>query len=206
MSIGYYFGGNLPQQPTWLWSNATLAVRTEVSDRTVTVGDMLLFDRLHRCAGGPRALCRRHQCDSSDDLGIRSARQLSITTATINGYRYGGCCAAVSRGRLTGPQSCEAFFTFRGAEPLCIGGRGPSAVEVAASPPAVHLWPELALQLHQAPDLGPVGADVGLDVGGRLLDGSQVDAKELRAPLQRCRDRPAQVRVVPSPHRDRLAN
>jgi hypothetical protein len=107
-----------------------LAVRTEVSDRTVTVGDMLLFDRLHRCAGGPRALRRRHQRDSSDDLGIRSARQLSITTATINGYRYGGCCAAVSRGRLTGPQSCEAFFTFRGAEPLCsdqsgsVGGRG----------------------------------------------------------------------------------
>jgi hypothetical protein len=27
------------------------------------------------------------------------------------------CCAAVSRGRLTGPQSCEALSTLRGAEP-----------------------------------------------------------------------------------------
>jgi hypothetical protein len=33
------------------------------------------------------------------------------------GTAAGGCCAAVSRGRLTGPQSCEALSTFRGAEP-----------------------------------------------------------------------------------------
>jgi len=81
-----------------------------------------------------------------------------------------------------------------------------STVEVAASPPAVRLWPELAFQLHQAPDPGAVGADVGLDVGGRLLDGGQVDAEQLSAPLQRCRDRPALVRVVPGPHWSRVSN
>jgi hypothetical protein len=39
-----------------------------------------------------------------------------------------------------------------------------STVEVAAPAPAVHLWAELALELHQAPDPDAVGADVGLDV------------------------------------------
>jgi hypothetical protein len=68
-----------------------------------------------------------------------------------------------------------------------------SAVEEAASPPAVHLRSELPLQLHEAPDPGAVSTDVGLDVGRRLLDGGQVDAEQLRAPLQRRRDRPAQV-------------
>jgi hypothetical protein len=81
-----------------------------------------------------------------------------------------------------------------------------STVEVAASPPAVRLGPELALQLHQAPDPGVVGTDVGLDVGGRLTDGGQVDAEQLGASLQRRRDRPAQVWVVPNPHRSRLSN
>src|SRR5215207_1137968 len=81
-----------------------------------------------------------------------------------------------------------------------------STVEVAAAPPAVRLRRELAFQLHQAPDPGAVGTEVGLDVGGRLIDGGQVDAKQLRAPLQRRRDRPAQIRVVPSPHRTRLSN
>jgi hypothetical protein len=81
-----------------------------------------------------------------------------------------------------------------------------STVEVAASPPAVRLWPELAFQPHQAPDPGAVGAEVGLDGGGRLTDGGQVDAQQLRAPLQRRRDRPAQVRVVPSPHLSSLSN
>ena len=57
-----------------------------------------------------------------------------------------------------------------------------SAVEEAASPPAVQLRSELALQLHQAPDPGAVSADVGLDVGGRRTDGGQVDAEQLRAP------------------------
>jgi hypothetical protein len=75
-----------------------------------------------------------------------------------------------------------------------------STVEVAASPPAVRLGPELAFQLHQAPDPGAVGAEVGLNVGGRRTDGGQVDAEQLSAPLQRRRDRPAQVRVVPGPH------
>ena len=94
----------------------------------------------------------------------------------------------------------------RRSDRLCIGGRGPSAVEVAAPAPAVRLGPELPLQLHQAPDPGAVGAEVGLDLGGQLADGGQVDAEQLRAPLQRRRDRPAQVRVVPSPHRTRVSN
>jgi hypothetical protein len=47
---------------------------------------------------------------------------------------------------------------------------------------AVRLGPELALKLHEAPDLGAVHADVGLNVGGRLLDGGQLDVEQLRAP------------------------
>jgi hypothetical protein len=38
---------------------------------------------------------------------------------------------------------------------------GPSPVDVAASPPAVCLGPELAFQLHQAPDPGAVSAAYG---------------------------------------------
>jgi len=83
---------------------------------------------------------------------------------------------------------------------------GSSAVEVASAPPAVRLGPELALQLRQAPDLGPVGAEAGLNVGGRLANRGQVDGEQLRAPLQRRRDRPAHVRVMPGPHRDSLSN
>jgi hypothetical protein len=81
-----------------------------------------------------------------------------------------------------------------------IEGSGSPAVEVAASPPAVRLWPVawhsscIRLQI-----LVPSARRVRLDVGGRLNDGGQVDAEQLRAPLQRCRDRPAQVRVVPDP-------
>jgi hypothetical protein len=81
-----------------------------------------------------------------------------------------------------------------------------STVEVAASPPAVCRWSELPVKLHQAPDPGAVGAEVGLDVGGRRPDGGEVDVEQLRAPLQRRRDRPAQVWVVPSPHRTRVSN
>jgi hypothetical protein len=76
---------------------------------------------------------------------------------------------------------------------------GPSAVEVAAPALAVRVRPEPPLKLHQAPNLGAVGAHVRLDRGGQLADGGQVDAEQLRAPLQRCRDRPAEVRVVPGP-------
>jgi hypothetical protein len=60
----------------------------------------------------------------------------------------------------------------RSLRSLCVGGRGPSAVEVTAPPPTVHLGPELAFQLHQAPDPGAVGAEVGLDLSGQLADGS----------------------------------
>ena len=84
---------------------------------------------------------------------------------------------------------------------LCIGGWGPSAVEVAASPPAIRLGPKLALKLHQAPDHGAVRANVGLDLGGRLANGGQVDAEQLRTPLQRRRDRPTQIGIVPGPHK-----
>jgi hypothetical protein len=84
--------------------------------------------------------------------------------------------------------------------------RRPATVEVAASPPAVRLGSELAFQLHQAPDPGAVDAEVGLDLGGRLADGGQVDAEQLGAALQRRRDRPGPIRVVPSPHRTRISN
>src|SRR5215218_4000441 len=73
----------------------------------------------------------------------------------------------------------------------CLRGwaTGPSAtVEVPASPPAVCLGPELAFQLHQAPDPGAVGAEVGLDIDGRLPESGQVDAEQLRAPFERRRD------------------
>jgi hypothetical protein len=83
---------------------------------------------------------------------------------------------------------------------------GSPAVDVASPPLAVRLRPELPLQVHDAPDRGAVGADVGLDLGGHLTDGGQVDAEQLRALLQRRRDWPAQVRVVPSPHRNTLSN
>jgi hypothetical protein len=75
-----------------------------------------------------------------------------------------------------------------------------STVEVAAAASAVGLGSELALELHEAPDLGAVGAEVWLDLGSQLADGGQVDAEQLSAPLQRRCDRPAQVRVVPGPH------
>ena len=86
----------------------------------------------------------------------------------------------------------------------CAAGPGPSAVKVAAPAPAVRRGLELALELHQAPDLSAVGTDVRLDVGGQLADGDQVDAEQLRALLQRRRDRPGQVGLVPSPHRGRV--
>jgi hypothetical protein len=72
--------------------------------------------------------------------------------------------------------------------------------------PAVRLGPELPLKLHEAPDPGAVGADVRLDVGGQLADGGEVDAEQLGAPLQRRRDRPAHVQVVPGPHQRRVSN
>jgi hypothetical protein len=89
---------------------------------------------------------------------------------------------------------------------LWVGGWDPSTVEVAAPPPAVGPGPELSLQLHQAPDPAAIGTDVRLDFGGRLAQAGQVDAEQLRAPLQRRRDRPSQARVVPGPHRPRLSN
>jgi hypothetical protein len=76
-----------------------------------------------------------------------------------------------------------------------VGGRG-SRGGVGGTP-----RPQLALELHQAPDPGAVGAEVGLDVGGQLTDGGQVDAEELRALLQRRRDRPTPVQVMPGPPR-----
>ena len=82
----------------------------------------------------------------------------------------------------------------------------PSPVEVAAPARAVRLRPELPLQLHQAPDLGAVRATIGLDAFSEFADGGQVDAEQLRASLQRRCYRPAQIRVVPGPHRSRVSN
>jgi hypothetical protein len=83
-----------------------------------------------------------------------------------------------------------------------VRGSDPATGDVATSDPPIGLGPELALELHEAPNLGPVDPDIGLDVGGRLLDGGQVDAEEFGAPLQRRGDRPSIGRVIrfPSPH------
>jgi hypothetical protein len=89
---------------------------------------------------------------------------------------------------------------------LRIDGGVPSPVEVAAPARAVRLWPELPLQLHQAPDLDTVRAAVRFDADSELADGGQVDAEQLRALVERRRDRPTQLRVVPSPHRDSVSN
>jgi hypothetical protein len=53
------------------------------------------------------------------------------------------------------------------------------------------LGSELPLKQHQGPDPGAVGAEVRLDLGGQLANSGQVDAEQLRAPLQRRRHRPA---------------
>jgi non-heme chloroperoxidase len=57
--------------------------------------------------------------------------------------------------------------------------RGASTVEVAAPAALVGFGPELALKLHEAPDLRAVDAEVGLDLGGQLADGGQ----DLSAPF-----------------------
>lgn len=67
---------------------------------------------------------------------------------------------------------------------LCIDGRSLSALEVAAPAPAIRLGSELALKLHEAPDVGAVGAEIRLDLGGQLADGGQVDARERGGPWQ----------------------
>ncbi len=86
-----------------------------------------------------------------------------------------------------------------------VGGSDPATGDIAAPDPAVGLGAELALELHKAPNLGPVDSHIGLDVGGRLTDGGQVDAEEFGALLQRRGDRPRGRRVrFPSPHDDRL--
>jgi hypothetical protein len=90
--------------------------------------------------------------------------------------------------------------------PLCVVGRGPSTVDVAAPAAVERLGPQLPLKLHEAPHPSAVRADVGLDVGGQFVDGGQVDAEQLRAPFQLCRDRPAQVGVVPGSHGRSLSN
>jgi hypothetical protein len=137
-----------------------------------------------------------------DDCLDRSAQNhLRLTrspaTARPRGYMNLGVTASV-RGAAGHPGRAD--------DQLYVLLRRSSAVEIAASPSAVGLWPELALQLHQAPDPGAVGADIRLDVGSRRTDGGQIDAEQLGASLQRCRDRPAQVRVVPSPHAASVSN
>jgi hypothetical protein len=59
-----------------------------------------------------------------------------------------------------------------------MGSSGPlaSAGDVATADPPVGVGPQLPLELHQAPDLGAVDPQVGLDVVGRLLDCVEVDA------------------------------
>jgi hypothetical protein len=80
-------------------------------------------------------------------------------------------------------------------------GSDPATGDVATPDPPIGLEAELALELHETPDLGSVDPYTGLDVGGRLTDGGQVDVEELGAPLQRRGDRPSIGRVIrfPSP-------
>jgi hypothetical protein len=66
----------------------------------------------------------------------------------------------------------------------CSSGLGAAASDVATADPPVGVGPQLALQLHQAPDTGAVDPQVGLDMDGRSLDGLEVDAEELGAALQ----------------------
>ena len=60
----------------------------------------------------------------------------------------------------------------------------------------------MPLELHEAPDLDAVRADIGLDLSGHLADSGEVDAEQLCALLERRRERPAKVRVAcfPRPH------
>src|SRR6266511_2632126 len=82
-----------------------------------------------------------------------------------------------------------------------------SASRPAGTPPGdVAAGPALPLELHQAPDLDAVRADVGLDVGGHATNGGQVDAEDLRAPVEGGGDRPVAIGVVafPGSHRSSL--
>jgi hypothetical protein len=71
--------------------------------------------------------------------------------------------------------------------------------DVATSDPAVGLGAELALELREAPDLHAVDPDIGLDGGGCLPDGGQVDAEEFGVPLQRRGHRPRVGRLLRFP-------
>jgi hypothetical protein len=53
--------------------------------------------------------------------------------------------------------------------------------DVAATDATVGVRPQLPLELHQAPDLSAVDPNIRLEVGGRRLDGVQVDTEQLRA-------------------------
>jgi hypothetical protein len=64
--------------------------------------------------------------------------------------------------------------------------------------PTVGVRAQLALQLHEAPDLGAVDPKIGLDVGGRRSDGGEVDAEQLRALVQRGGDGAGQGGIVAS--------
>jgi hypothetical protein len=124
--------------------------------------------------------------------------------ATTAGPRPGAGARTRRRRRRRGRSLARGGCPPRRSGLGCVGGPGSSAVKVAAPAAAVRLGLELALKLHQAPDLSAVGTDVRLDLGGQLSGGGQVDAEQLRAALQRRRDRPAQVGLVPSPHRGRV--
>ena len=86
------------------------------------------------------------------------------------------------------------------------GGSWAASGDIPAADPPVGVGPELPFQLHKAPHFSAVDPQVGLDVGCQFADGGQVEAEQLRAVFQRCRDRPAQIRVVPGPHADSVSN
>ena len=147
-------------------------------------------------AGGHDRLSAYDPCHTPEQVTMPGSAPIVREPAT-----YG------LHGRWPGPRrflGCQSSCSGR-----CLAGgatRRSSTVEVAASPPTVRLGSEQAFQLHQAPDLGAVGTEVGLNVRGHIANGGQVDTEQLRAPFRRRCDRPAQVQVMPSPHRVSLSN
>jgi hypothetical protein len=96
--------------------------------------------------------------------------------AVTNGrLRFGGAAGRGPFGSSSWENADERFGLWSRRSSTVVLNRantpGLSTVKVAAPAPAVRLGPELVLKLHQAPDLGAVGADVGPDCPGSARSG-----------------------------------
>ena len=74
-----------------------------------------------------------------------------------------------------------------------------AAGRCSAADPAIGVRAQLALELHQAPDLAAIDPNIGLDVGGGLSDVVEVDAEKLGAAFQGRGDRAGEGGVVGFP-------